>query len=280
MRFHESLLQLNQQFVESLFAGLVRNRSAPSDGVESVHVNLVGAAGSSVSASLMVENNATRASDVSCRVSEFKSVDVTGLAFRPPIEVDPTDFRLAAGETRAVSLRLLLVPEMFAPERNYTATLLISQNEQSILVLLTARATATQPAKEKDAVFNLVGPLGGIASASLALTNTGETRANVRCKVSEVRRADGVGPAFAPKVTINRPVFALAPGEGTSLSLSLHLDKSAYDVGPMYVGVVRVTGLGASALVVPLHIATKAELARRRTKKSPPRKRRKRKSSR
>jgi hypothetical protein len=279
MRFYESLIQLNQQFVENLFASLVRNGAAPSDGIETIHVNLVGAAGSDVSASLIVENNATRVSDVSCKISEFQSVDATGPAFRPPIEVDPTDFRLAAGETRTVSLRLHLDPEMFAPERNYMATLLISQDEQSILVLLTARATATQPGKEKSAVIDLAGPLGGTASASLALRNTGVKRANVRCKVSEVRRADGVGPAFAPKVTIDRPVFALAPGEAASLSLSLHLEKSGFDAGPMYVGAVRVTGLGASALVVPLHIvATKAEPAKRRTKKVPPRKGRKRKS--
>jgi len=192
--------------------------------------------------------------------------------------VDPTDFAMAAGETRTINLRLRLAPEMFAAERDYVATLLIRQEEQTIRVILIARAMATQHEQESDAVLSLVGRVGGTVSASLPLRNTGETRASIRCKVSEVRRADGIGPAFAPKVSIDRPRLALAPGEETSLSLSLHLDKTAYDVGPIYVGVVRVTGLGGSTRAVPLRIiATKAAPARRRMKQSPSRKGRKRK---
>jgi hypothetical protein len=154
MRFYDSLIQLNQQFIENLFAGLVDESSAGA-GNESVEVNLAGPPGSRVSASLIVENNAEQPSEVNCRVSEFKNVDGTGLPFRAPLEVAPSHFRLGAGETRKVSVHLNLVPEMFVPGRIYSAPLFISQNEQTILVRVIAHATAT-PLEEPPVVAHLV----------------------------------------------------------------------------------------------------------------------------
>jgi hypothetical protein len=105
-----------------------------------------------VAASLTVENTAARTSEVYCAISEFRKADGTGLTFRAPLEVEPIEFSLNPGETRSVALRLHLSPEIFAPNQNYTGTLIINQNKQSILVLLTARATAAKPEKAKASV--------------------------------------------------------------------------------------------------------------------------------
>lgn len=278
MRFYNGLIKLNQQFIENLFAGLVVDESSAGAGNESIEVNLAGPAGSSVSATLIVQNNAEQPSEVSCRVLEFRNVDGTCLPFRAPLEVTPSHFRLAAGQTRKVSVHLNLVPEMFVPGRNYRAPLFICQNEQTIRVLLIAHATAISLEEQPVTTLKLTGPLGGTAVASLLLKNTGATRARVQCEVCAVRRADGIGPAFAPNISIDRPVFRLAPGGETSVLLSLALDKTKYVVGPLYAGVVHVKGLGASPLSIPFHItATKGKPARRGTGQNSRRRGRKRK---
>jgi len=280
MRFYEGLIQLNQNFAENLFGRLTPNGSAPPDGaVESISLDMVGPAGATVSASLVVENSATRPSDVTCRVSEFKRADGAGQSFRPPLELEPGNFRLAAGETRNLVLRLQLIPEMFEPETNYNASLVINQAEQSIVVFLRARAVAVKQKTDEAAPLILNGSLGKTASGALALTNTGGARAQVHCTVSEVRRADGSAPAFPPKMAINRESFKLEPGQAATLSVIVNLEKKNYEAGPLYIGTLHVRGLGNSGLEVPLHItASKASAPKRPTKKSPTRKR-KRKAS-
>jgi hypothetical protein len=153
LKFFEGLLQLNQDFADDLFGHLAGDLSSGANGsIESVSLDLIGRADSTVAASLTVENTAARTSEVYCAISEFRKADGTGLTFRAPLEVEPIEFSLNPGETRSVALRLHLSPEIFAPNQNYTGTLIINQNKQSILVLLTARATAAKPEKAKASV--------------------------------------------------------------------------------------------------------------------------------
>lgn len=115
-----------------------------------------------------------------------------------------------------------------------------------------------RPADE-PALFalELMAPVGGTTSASLSLTNTRTDPSVIRCEVTDVRRSDGVGPAFAPQVTIAPEHIELGPGEEASLTMSLLLD-ARYDPGPLYVGELRVTGHGAERLEVPLRIRATA----------------------
>jgi hypothetical protein len=115
-------------------------------------------------------------------------------------------------------------------------------------------------------VLNLLAPLGGTASASLSLANTQEERSLIRCTVTTIRRADGVGPAFAPKVTITPEALELGPGEEGSLRLSVQLEEGAYTPDALYIGAVHLMGHGEPRLEVPLQItATHAVPAAART---------------
>jgi len=150
LEFFESLLQMNQDFTDDLFAYLAREESSRVNGsIESISLDLIGRSGSTVAASLMVENTAARTSEVHCAISEFQKDDGTGLTFRAPLEVEPVEFPLNPGETRAVALRLHLSAQLFAPNQSYTGTLIINQGKQNILVLLTVRAIAAEPEKAK-----------------------------------------------------------------------------------------------------------------------------------
>ena len=115
-------------------------------------------------------------------------------------------------------------------------------------------ATATRPSEATLFALDLVAPLGEQASASLSLANTKEQSSVIRCMVTDVRRSDGIGPAFAPRVTITPEQRELGPGEETSLVLSILLAEDDYEVGPLYVGDLHVTGHGDARLDVPLRI--------------------------
>ena len=112
-------------------------------------------------------------------------------------------------------------------------------------------------------VLNLTAPLGETASASLALSNTKDEPNIIRCRASDVRRADGVDPAFAPKITISPESLKLQPGEESSLTLSLRLDEGDYLPDILYVGTLDITSHGEPSIEVPLQI--KATPTRERT---------------
>jgi hypothetical protein len=72
--------------------------------------------------------------------------------------------------------------------------------------------------------------------------------------VTDVRRADGVGPAFAPDVSFAPAALELAPGEEASVALTLRLDERNYAPNALYVGTLQITGSGDPRLEVPLRI--------------------------
>ena len=120
---------------------------------------------------------------------------------------------------------------------------------------LTGVLSTTAPADE-PAIFalDLRAALDETASAQLSVTNTRDDASLVSCRISDVRRADGVGPAFAPQATISPAEAELAPGEKVTIELSLLLSASDYEVGPLYVGELHVSGHDEVDLEVPLRI--------------------------
>ena len=60
-------------------------------------------------------------------------------------------------------------------------------------------------------VVQLSSPIGASASAIVSLENTRSERAVIRCMVTDVRRADGVGPAFVPDVVFDPDSLMLDP---------------------------------------------------------------------
>jgi hypothetical protein len=118
--------------------------------------------------------------------------------------------------------------------------------------------TGRQPDGTALFALDLVAPLGATTSASLSLTNTRTEPSVIRCEVTDVRRSDGIGAAFAPQVTIAPDHIQLGPGEETSLTMSLLLADGQFEPGPLYVGELHVTGHGTERLEVPLRIRATA----------------------
>lgn len=146
-RFFDGLMKLNQRSVDDLFKHLV----VPAAGSEQQRrvetlppLRLVGTIGTTVTASLTVENLEAERSHVSTSISEFRSTDGSGRSFQGEYEVDPADFWLEPNEMRTITVRLDLKPDTFAIGRNYAASMLVrGTGEEDVLVFIIAGATAT-----------------------------------------------------------------------------------------------------------------------------------------
>ena len=121
--------------------------------------------------------------------------------------------------------------------------------EEEYLRGVLAGATATDAP-----VIELTAPLGASASAVVSLENTRGDRAVIRCMVSDVRRADGVGPSFVPNVAVDPDGLMLDPEQEGAVRLSLTLDANVYTPGVDYVGAVQVLRHGEERLDLPLRI--------------------------
>lgn len=102
--------------------------------------------------------------------------------------------------------------------------------------------------------LRLVATLGETASASMSLTNTTDRPATIRCVATEIRRADGVGPAFAPQFNFEPDSLDLQPDEEASMLVSLPLEADQFEAGALYVGDLQITGHGEPRFEVPLRI--------------------------
>lgn len=82
--------------------------------------------------------------------------------------------------------------------------------------------------------------IGEAASVRFAVTNTDPDPAVVACTLSGIRRADGIGPAFDPAVSITPEQLELAPGAEATVQLTIHADADHFQPGVLYDGVFRV----------------------------------------
>jgi len=105
-----------------------------------------------------------------------------------------------------------------------------------------------------DASFQLDGALGERASAVLTIENTRAEAATLRCVMTDLRRADGIGPAFMPTAVIDPDGLLLEPGQESTVRVSLHLDPSRFEPGVRYVGAVHVLRRGDERLEIPLEV--------------------------
>ena len=109
-----------------------------------------------------------------------------------------------------------------------------------------------------QSVLDLAAPLGETTMASLSLANTRQERAVIRCAVTDVRRADGVGPAFVPDIRIVPDGFLLEPDQEATVRLSLRLDPALYDHDAPYIGALQVTRHGEPHFEVRLRITARS----------------------
>ena len=120
---------------------------------------------------------------------------------------------------------------------------------------------ANAPADRDAPVVELTAPLGASASAVVSLENTRTDPAVIRCLVTDVRRADGIGPSFVPKIVVDPDGLMLDPEQEGSVRLSLTLDAAIYTAGADYVGAVQVLRHGEPRLDLPLRIRAAAPVA-------------------
>jgi hypothetical protein len=112
----------------------------------------------------------------------------------------------------------------------------------------------TSDTERAAGTLDVVGLSGGSATTRLAVSNDAATPTALRVVMTDVRRSDGVGPAFEPDVTIVPERLTLAPGTEEEISLTVRLDPAVFEPGPEYAGTVHVLSPGETVLAVPLRI--------------------------
>jgi len=100
----------------------------------------------------------------------------------------------------------------------------------------------------------IVAVLGQPTSIRFAVTNTDPGPAVVECTLSEMRRADGVGPAFDPVADTTPRRLELLPEAEATVELRIHADASHFQPGALYDGVFRVASATRTLLELPLRI--------------------------
>lgn len=107
-------------------------------------------------------------------------------------------------------------------------------------------------------VLEVAGSLGSTAAVRLAVANTLAETTSVRCVLTDLRRADGVGPAFEPEVTMTPERFDLAPEQEQVVTVALNLAEGTFDPGPVYVGTLHVLAPDETLLAVPVRVRARA----------------------
>jgi hypothetical protein len=107
-------------------------------------------------------------------------------------------------------------------------------------------------------VVELSGPINTEISTTVTLDNTLPERTVIHCGVSDVRRADGIGPAFIPHLVFAPEAIIVEGANDAELSLSLWLDGAVYAPQSSYVGSLHIMRDDAPRLDIPLRITPTA----------------------
>jgi hypothetical protein len=114
--------------------------------------------------------------------------------------------------------------------------------------------TVGRPAEQAGMPARAVAQLGASATIKFAVCNTTMSTATIRCVMTDVRRSDGVGPAFEPRATITPGHFSLAAGREEAVTVSIALEEPAFMPGPTYSGSIRILGIGDGVVDVPIEV--------------------------
>ena len=119
-------------------------------------------------------------------------------------------------------------------------------------------ASVARPARRIALAVDLTAPVDSTASATLSITNSRNEPTQVHCRLSPVRRADGVGPAFEPSISISPQPLELAALQEATLEITVQLDPADYEPDRQYVGSLHISGHGEETLEVQLRIMARA----------------------
>jgi hypothetical protein len=124
---------------------------------------------------------------------------------------------------------------------------------RTVLGMGPAETAGPVAAPQADAV-RLEAALGEPATIRFAVANTEPEPISVRCRLSGVRRADGIGPAFDPPVTTEPEYLELASGEEAAVALTVHTDADHFQPGTRYEAVFRVANDSRHLLELPVNL--------------------------
>lgn len=167
--------------------------------------------------------------------------------------------RLAAGETGTTMARQ--IPEQLGQIASLGFELLGGLEELSAEIAedyFQAVLARVKPIGFDGDVLDLAAGPGQVASTVMYVENTRDEPVVIHGSVGEVRRADGVGPAFPPDVALSPAALRIAPHAEAELRLSLRLDETIYEAGAPYLGALRILRGGEPYLDVPLRITADA----------------------
>ena len=106
---------------------------------------------------------------------------------------------------------------------------------------------------DRSGAVELIGALGESVECGFVISNDQPHEATVRCAVSDVRREDGIGPAFEPPAVLAPAGLQLPPEGSARISCSIPLTE-LFVPGPTYVGELRVLVDADEVLRIPIHI--------------------------
>ena len=127
---------------------------------------------------------------------------------------------------------------------------------RALLPALLASLREAQPVGYDGHVLELSGSVPSRVSTALTIDNERNAATSVRCTATDVRRADGVGPAFVPPVTITPEVTQLAAKQSGTIEVAVHLDAQLFADRTSYVGAVQVSHADGTTVDIPLRITT------------------------
>lgn len=108
-------------------------------------------------------------------------------------------------------------------------------------------------------VIELAAPAGMTASKVVSLQNMRDEQAVVHCVLSDVRRADGVGPAFVPDIAITPAMLVIERNHEARIRLSVRLDETVYERDTPYIGALHMSRNGEPRIEVPLRITSQSK---------------------
>jgi|SRR5690606_14141477 hypothetical protein len=149
--YYSALNELTRNYNDRFFARVMQRAvpgsETPSSEAQRVAMELRGKAGETIVGSFVIENNRVNATEISFVVSEFTGPEGTD-PFRPPLQIQPPHFMLEPKEERTVTLNLPLLPEVFAPGQEYTATIIVrGYDNLELMLTVIVEPVVSEPAQ-------------------------------------------------------------------------------------------------------------------------------------
>jgi hypothetical protein len=183
--------------------------------------------------------------------SVAKAILCSAVGREPAENLGTEPFSIAAAKTADTFLELLIRLEDINTDfgRRY----------------LTSVLGLTRDSQKAEVTLEAVAPLGQTATIRFAVSNNSDADATVRCVLTDLRRSDGVGPAFEPDATLTPNNFRLRVGAEEFIQLSVRLAESHFEDGPVYSGGVRVLGVGDAVVEIPVKLRASISADRRQS---------------